>query len=112
MITRIYASLWNKYRPAIIQMMLASEESPQEYKLFDHEFKALNSKVRDYSFQLQAYQGKATNNIKTSLVAQDLLEMLNLSRKASELMEAGRFEFSMDKKFIFRVSRKAEVSQV
>jgi hypothetical protein len=85
--------------------MLASEESPQQYKLSDHEFKQLNSKEKTYSFELHAYQGKAVNNIKTSAVAQDLLSMLNTSRKASELMDNGHFEFKLDKQFMLRVSR-------
>jgi hypothetical protein len=109
MITQVYSSLWNKYRPAIIQLMLASQESPQKYKLFDHEFKALNAKEKNYSFQFQVFQGKAKSSIKTSVVAQDLLSMLNLSRKASELMEEGTFEFALDKKFMLHVSRSVAV---
>jgi hypothetical protein len=105
MITQVYSSLWNKYRPAIIQLMLASQESPQKYKLFDHEFKALNAKEKNYSFQFQVFQGKAKSSIKTSVVAQDLLSMLNLSRKASECT----FEFALDKKFMLHVSRSVAV---
>lgn len=107
MISQVYTSLWNKYRPAIIQLMLASGDTPQQYKLSDHEFRALNSKEKTYSFQLHAYQGKAVNNIKTSVVAQDLLNMLNNSRKASELLEARAYEFVLDKKFVLHISRPA-----
>jgi hypothetical protein len=105
MMNQVYTSLWNKYRPAIIQLMLASDGAPQQYKLSDHEFKALNAKEKTYSFQLHAYQGKATNNIKTSINAQDLLSVLNNSRKASELMDQGPYEFMLDKKFVLHVSR-------
>jgi hypothetical protein len=103
MINKVYSSLWNKYRPAIIQLMLASEENEQQYKLFGHEFKALDSKQKSYSFELHAHRGKAVNNIKTSIVAQDLLEMLNTSKKASELMDEKHFTFSLDKQFVLHI---------
>jgi hypothetical protein len=106
MSTAVYISLWSKYRPAIVQLMLASENGPQQYKLFDHEFKALNSKEKTYSFELQAYRGRAVNNIKTSVPAQDLLNMLNTSRKASELIGEGQFDFKLDKQFVLHISRK------
>ncbi|HTE31206.1 MAG TPA: hypothetical protein VK666_12585 [Chryseolinea sp.] len=112
MSNQVYISLWNKYRPVIIQLMVASADGPQKYKFFDHEFKALNPKEKGYSFALHAFQGKATNNIKTSVMAQDLLNMLNMSRKASELMSLNHFEFSMDKQFMLHVNRKAPVEAV
>jgi hypothetical protein len=106
MVTPVYSSLWSKYRPAIIQLMLASKDSsPQEYKLSNHEFKQLNSKEKTYSFELHAFQGKAVNNIRNSVIAQELLSMLNTSRKASELLDAEQFAFSLDKQFVFRVTR-------
>lgn len=105
MVHQMYISLWSKYRPVIIKLMMASEGGPQQYKLFDHEFKALNAKERNYSFELQAYQGKAVNNIKTSVVAQDLLNILNMSKKASELMNENHFTFMLDKQFVPHVSR-------
>lgn len=101
----VYSSLWNKYRPAILQLMVASAEGPQQYKLFDHEFKSLNPKEKSYSFQLLAHQGKAVNNIKTSNPAKDLLEMLNSSKKASELMTEDQFEFTLDRQFMLQVIR-------
>ena len=41
---RKYAPLWNKYRPAILRMMLDAEAEPQQYKLTQHEFKAMDEK--------------------------------------------------------------------
>lgn len=103
---QVYVSLWSKYRPAILQLMLASEYSPQEYSLSAHEFKALNPKDRSgYSFTLQAYQGKALNNIQQSTNAQDLLYMLSMSRKANELMDAGKYEFTLTKQFKLLVKK-------
>ena len=105
MVNPVYASLWNKYRPAIIQLMLASEGGAQQYRLFDHEFKALDPKEKKYSFELHAYQGKSVNNVKPSVVARNLLDTLNTSRKATELMSEGHFAFKLDKEFVLHISR-------
>ncbi len=101
----VYSSLWNKYRPVLLQLMVAAAEGPQQYKLFDHEFKALNAKEKSYAFALRAHQGKAVNNIKASNTAKDLLMVLNSSKKASELMTEDQFEFSLDKQFMLKVTR-------
>ncbi len=103
--TNIYTPLWNKYRPAILQLMVASSEGPQEYKFFGHEFKTLNPKEKGYAFTLHAFQGKAKNNIKASIVAQDLLYVLEMSRKGSELMSEHGYEFTLDKQFVLRVKK-------
>lgn len=105
MVSQIYSSLWSKYRPAIIQLMLSSSEGQQAYKLYDHEFRTLNAREKSYAFTLQAYQGKALNNIKTSAMAQDLLSVLNQSKKASELLSESPFEFTLDKQFVLRITR-------
>lgn len=102
----VYIPLWNKYRPALLQLMVASAEGPQQYKLYGHEFKGLNPKEKGgYSFTLQAHKGKAKNNIKTSIVAQNLLAVLENSNKASELMATDIYEFTMDKQFMLRVTK-------
>jgi len=106
MINLVYIPLWNKYRPAILQLMVASAEGPQQYKLYGHEFKGLNPKEKGgYSFTLQAHKGRAKNNIRNSIVAQDLLSMLDTSKKASELMDSGIYEFTMDKQFMLRITK-------
>jgi hypothetical protein len=105
MANQVYASLWSKYRPAILQLMVASAEGPQQYKLFGHEFKTLNPKEKGYSFTLQAHKGKAVNNIKTSPTAQDLLSILTTSKKASELMGTDTYEFKLDKQFVLHVTK-------
>lgn len=112
MIDLVYIPLWNKYRPAILQLMVASAEGPQEYKLYGHEFKGLNPKEKGgYSFTLHAHKGKATNNIKKSIVAQNLLSVLGNSKKASELLATETYEFVMDKQFNLRVT-KLEIAVV
>jgi hypothetical protein len=106
MATKPYIPLWIKYRPAILQMMVASSEAPQQYKLYAHEFKSLNPKEKGvYSFTLEIAKGKATNKIKTSPVAIDLLNLLQSSRKAMELMAETEFKFVLDKQFMLHVTR-------
>ncbi len=104
-----YSTLWNKYRPVILQLMSAAvENGPQHYKLFAHEFKAVGQKEKSgFSFVLEASHGKALNNIKTSTVAKNLLQVLQQSRRASELMSEAPYELSMDKQFVFHVTRKS-----
>ena len=105
-----YTSLWSKYRPMILQLMMAAEKDPQQYKLFAHEFKAVGQREKaGYSFLLEVSNGKALNKIQGSMVARDLLGVLQQSQKASQLMSEAVYELRLDKQFIFHVSRKAEV---
>lgn len=109
MTPRIYSPLWNKYRPAILQLMVASADGPQNYRLYEHEFQAANPKAKGtFSFTLHAYRGKATNNIKNSIIAQDLLAVLEASKKASELIDTHTYEFRMDKKFVLHIEKISE----
>lgn len=103
-----YSTLWNKYRPVILQLMsAATENGPQEYKLFVHEFKAVGLKEKSgYSFVLEASHGKAVNNIRTSTVAKDLLHVLQNSRRATELLNEAPYELALNKNFILKVTRK------
>jgi hypothetical protein len=100
-----YSSLWNKYRPAILQMMITADEEPQTYKFFKHEFKSVNPKEKSYTFTMEAYQGKATDSLKMASIAKDLLYVLTQSPKASELMESSKYEFALDKQFVFHVTK-------
>jgi hypothetical protein len=61
-----------------------------------------------HQFDLRVTKGKAVNNIKESTVAQDLLLILQQSRKASELMETGLYDISMDKHFILHINKIEE----
>lgn len=103
----VYVSLWNKYRPVIIKLMMDAASEPQHYKLFAHEFKAASEKERAaYTFLLQAYNGKAVNNIKTSAIAMDLLQVLQQSKTALQLLSEATYELSLDKHFVLHVVRK------
>lgn len=107
-----YASLWNKYRPVILQLMMAVGEYPQQYKLSAHEFKAIGQREKTgFSFLLEVSGGKALNNIKGSGVARDLLHVLQQSQKASQLMEDGVYELKMDKQFVLHVTKKVEADK-
>jgi len=104
-----YSSLWNKYRPVILKLMLDAEKDPQQYKLSAHEFKAVGQKEKSgFSFSLEVSKGKALKKIKDSAVARDLLAMLQQSQKASQLMNEAVYELSLDKQFVFHVVRKVE----
>lgn len=102
----LYASMWNKYRPVILKLMSTASEGPQEYKLYSHEFKALNPKEKTYTFTLEVLKGKAISGTKNSIVARDLLQVLQQSKKASELMQETTYELRMDKHFVLHVNRK------
>jgi hypothetical protein len=103
---RKYAPLWNKYRPAILKMMLAAAYEPQQYKLMQHEIQSMDEKKKTaFGFNLLISGSKATNNIKDSEIAQDLLNMLLLSRKGAELVDVHSYEIMLDKKFILHVSQ-------
>jgi hypothetical protein len=108
-----YSSLWNKYRPVILKLMLDAEKDPQQYKLSGHEFKAVGQKEKaGFSFSLEVSKGKAIKKIKDSSVARDLLAVLQQSQKASQLMNEAIYELTLDKQFVFHVTRKVEVVEV
>nr|PZN55612.1 MAG: hypothetical protein DIU61_05485 [Bacteroidota bacterium] len=107
-----YVYLWNKYRPVLLKLMTAAAIEPQDYRLYAHEFQSLNPRQKGgYTFTLEARGGKAINNIRNSPVAMDLLQVLQLSRRAVELMEEATFELSMDKNFVLHVNRKEEIGK-
>lgn len=103
----LYVLLWNKYKPVILKLMRDANEAPQEYQFISHEFRDLNPKEKGgHSFTLEANKRRALNNIKMSVVAQDLLEILLKSHTASELLENAVYEFKMDKQFKLTVTKK------
>lgn len=102
----LYVLLWNKYKPVLVKLMRDAAESPQEYQFIPHEFRDLNPKERGgHAFTLEAYKRRPQNNIKMSVVAQDLLEILLKSNTAYELLEEAMYEFKMDKHFKLTVTR-------
>jgi len=105
----LYTFLWKKYRPMLVKLMVDADNGPQEYKFIQHEFKDINPKEKGgHTFTLEAHKGKAQNNIKSSVVAQDLLLTLQKSARALELMDTATYQFVMDKQYLFHVSKMEE----
>ena len=106
MLTRTYIPVWSKYRPAILKMMIDSENALQSYQLSNHEFKALGpTSKKDYSFSLRVASGRAVDGLRDSDVAQSLWEVLQISPKASELISGGTFQFTMDRRFLLHIEK-------
>ncbi|MEM7552218.1 MAG: hypothetical protein AAF363_21215 [Bacteroidota bacterium] len=106
MVTK-YSPIWHKYRPAILKLMVDSAQKTQEYPFSAFEFKDIDAKQKGgFAFTLRVYDCKAINDIKTSVVAQDLLAILKQSEKANQLTREAIYEFTMDKQFVFHVSRE------
>jgi hypothetical protein len=101
----IYTTLWNKYRPSILKMMMAAEEAPQQYKFYSHEFKALKATEKSFSFAFQTEKTKAVNATKAPAIAKELLMVLQSSKKATELMEGQSYEFKLDRNFMLHITK-------
>lgn len=100
-----FSVFWSKYRPSILKMMMAAEAEPQQYKFYSHELKGLNSSTKTFSFALQVVGSKISNPIKAPVIAKELYSMLQYSRKATELLETHNYEFKLDSKFLFHVTK-------
>ncbi len=59
---------------------------------------------KTYSFRLDIVNGRATNNIKGSAVARDLLYVLSTSKSANVFLKKNALTFRMGKDFILNVS--------
>ncbi len=101
-----FISLWQKYRPAILKLMVDSLAGPQKYRFLYHEFQNEKPNQRNYTFTLRLFKNRAINNIKDSVVARDLLVVLKQSNKVSELTELVEFEFILDKDFILHIKQE------
>jgi len=106
-----YTYLWSKYRPAILKFMVdAKDGDPQQYKFLSHEFRSINPKEKGgYTFVLRAFKGKSVDDIRKSIVAKDLLTILQQSKRFQELTETSTYEFMLDKGFVLHI--KQEVTE-
>ena len=104
-----YTYLWGKYRPALLRLMIDSNDGPQTYRFSAHEFKAVNPK-NSHAFTLKVHRNKAVNDIRAIAIAKDLLSVLQQSGKASELAETSIYGFTMDRNFVLHVNRE-EITQ-
>lgn len=106
-LTNKYAHLWNKYRPAILKYMIDAANGPQEYKLSKHEFHNINAKEKGgHSFVINVHQGKSIDITKPTVVAADLLLILQQSKTASALMEDSTYQFQLDKQHTLHIRRE------
>jgi hypothetical protein len=79
-------------------------EGPQQYKFSAHEVKTANPKAKGgFAFTLTFHKSKAVNDVRSSLIAKDLLRVLQQSGKASELSDSSIYEFKLDKHFVLHV---------
>ena len=84
--------------------MISSAEGPQQYKFSAHEVRTANPKGKGgFTFTLKFHKGNAVNDIRLSVIAKDLLRVLQQSKKASELSESSTYEFTLDKHFVLHV---------
>jgi len=103
-IAETYGYLWGKYRPAILKLMISSAEGPQQYKFSAHEVRTANPKAKGgFTFTLKFHKCNAVNDVRLSVIAKDLLRVLQQSKKASELSESSTYEFALDKHFVLHV---------
>ena len=104
MLLKTFTPVWHKYRPVILKMMIESRNGAQTYQLSPHEFKAMNANQKgSYAFLLQVANGKVKNKMQNIGVAQDLWQVMQLSRKATELISEGEYQFAMDKNYVLSV---------
>jgi hypothetical protein len=102
-----YSFIWNKYRPAILKLMVDSSEVPQEYQFSKHEFHNINPKEKGgYAFNMRVFQGKAVNDIRTATLAKDLLVILQQSKRALEMVDESTYEFTLDKHFMLHIKQE------
>ncbi len=100
-----YLPLWNKYRPVLLKMMVDAQANPQEYKLFMHEVKSPGVKEKKgLAFTFKAFHGKPLSTLKDSVIANDLLYVLTLSKKASELMEQHTYQFTLTRDYRLQIA--------
>lgn len=107
-----FSYIWHKYRPVILRLMISSVDGPQQYQFSDHEFRRMDPKQKKgFEFILYVYKSKALNNIKTSVLAADLLKILQDSKTAAELTSTSTYEFVLDKNFILHVKKSTDAAE-
>jgi len=96
--------IWNKYRPAILKLMVDSSDGPQQYRFAHHEFRKLNLKEKKgCTFTLRVFRSKAVNSIRDCEIAHDLLMVLQQSRTSMTLTEQCPYEFTLNDRFVLHV---------
>jgi len=103
-----FTAIWNKYRPAILRLMVGAESEPGRYKFSSHEFHEIQSRQKgSLAFTLSIHKSRAVNNIKASKLALALLSILRESETGRRLTETATYDLSLDKEFVLHVKRTA-----
>lgn len=99
-LTTSWLLFWNKYRPAILKLMIESQTGAQSYTFFAHELRSIMPKGASPAFTLQLNNGKPVQRMKKeSVITSSLIQMLSSSKKAMELMQTGTYEFSLNREY-------------
>ena len=102
--------LWRKYRPVVLRLMMDAKEDSQQYVFSSDEFRKMFPKSsRKLAFILYLHRSRALNNIKSSVLAQSLVDVLRQSKTSASLCNDATFEFVLDEQFIFHVRRNRVV---
>ena len=87
--------------------MIDAEKQAQGYHFSDHGLKAAHpTQTGGYGFVLRLFGDKAVNDIRTSIIAKDLLSVLQGSETAMGLTESWLYEFEMDRNHVLHVKRE------
>ena len=101
-------SIWHKYRPVILRLMVNARDASQRYLFSNCDFKTVVPTSRSsLAFILYFHRSKALNNIKTSSLAQALLGILKQSKTAIRLSEDSTYELMLDEHFMFHVRKNS-----
>lgn len=103
-LTPPYGPLWKKYRPVLIKLMLEAKNGPQEYKLFEHEVRSIVSVSKNPAFTMRVTDGRIVSGTKGSVMGRDLLQTLQSSAKALELLQTSTFEFTVKRDYTLGVT--------
>jgi hypothetical protein len=106
-----YSELWERYLPSIIQSLQNCNTDMRHILLNAYEFKLIGNK-KNYSFNLEFVDGKVSNNIKSSAEAKDLATVIENSKVACKLIEAGHYKLRMDNKFCLWICRVGNCNEL
>jgi hypothetical protein len=96
--SNIYITIWQKYRPVLLNKMKLALTDPQEYQMSKHEFESIGGRVSaGYAFNLEVNKGVLANKIGGTAIARDLLQVLRTSATAKELMMHHYFKINLTK---------------
>jgi hypothetical protein len=92
-----YLQLWMKYIPVIRLLLKRSECENQKLQLYKHEFENGGKDKTGYAFGFDMINGKVLNNVRSTAVATDLLQMLDNNSDIRNWLKEHNVRFSMDK---------------